>query len=163
MNAVFIDLISDANRPPFPAGSDALAGWDNFVTYFRLQYMGHTNDNGVIGHDANPVSIARWNNQMANRRTNNSMEGLNSRMSSKLTAAKNNIWKYIGVLQTENMYQENLIAQSMAPGFIQPQQSEHLRKREREIDRLTLQMENNIITPMQYVLAVSSIMPTYNH
>ena len=90
------------------------------------------------------------------------MEGLNSRISSKLTAARNNIWKYIGELQTENMYQENLIAQSMAQGFIQPQQSEHLRKREREIDRLTLQMENHIITPMQYVLAVSSIMPTYN-
>ena len=163
MNAVFLDLISDANKPPFQAGSDALDGWNNFVLYFRTQYLGHTNDNGIIGHDANPASIARWNNSMANRRTNNSMEGLNSRMSTKLTAARNNIWKYIGELQTENAYQENLITQHLTPGFIQPQQPEHLKKREREIDRLTLAMENLQITPAQFVQAVSSILPTYNH
>jgi hypothetical protein len=125
--------------------------------------MGHTNDNGVIGHDANPASLARWNTQMADRRTNNSMEGLNSRMSPKLKAANKNIWKFIGELQAENMYQENKITQHLTPGFIQPQQPDHLRKREREIDRLTLAMENNQITPVQFVVAVSSIMPTYNH
>ena len=106
--------------------------------------------------------MTKWNTSQADRRTSNSMEGLNSRMTKDLNAARKNVWTYFSVLQKENLFQEVKLAQHSAPGLTVPHGTDQLRKREHQISRFTVLMENNALTPVEFVNSVASLLPYYN-
>ena len=67
---------------------------------------------------------------------------------------------YIDAIQKENLRQEVRLHQELAPGFRQPvKQSQFFLNRDTEISRLTDKLELGTITPLQFVDAVSLVMP----
>jgi hypothetical protein len=137
VSSVYLQLLTPTHLPTFTVGSPEATSFSQFLTYYQITWLGWPYAQGVfVSQVANPLKLAQWSIMGLDRRTNNDLEGLNSKMASDLNRTKSHLWKYLENLQIFNMMNEISISQFTAPGYKAPKPSGKMVKREAEIERL---------------------------
>ena len=137
VNSVYLQLLTPTHLPSFTVGSTEATSFNQFLTYYQINWLGWPFAQGAfINQVASPLKLALWNIMGLSRRTNNDLEGQNSKMASDLNRTKCHLWKFLEYLQVFNMGNEISITQFTARDYKAPKPSGRMARRETEIERL---------------------------
>ena len=164
VNTVYLQLLTPSHLPSFNTDSPEETNFNQFLQYFQINWLGWPFAQGkFLFQVANPTKISLWNTMGLSRRTNNDLEGINSKMAGDLTKTKVHLWKYLQNLQVFNMSNEISITQFTTPGYLAPKPSGKMAKREDEIERLSTKhfVEKNL-DGLKFVTAISKLVASPN-